>query len=130
MVSDAYHEHVRELLASVPDLRFRKMFGGAGVYSGERIFALIVDDQLYIKADALSRDAFEAAGSSPFSYDPGGGRKPTVMSYWRLPAEAEDDPAAAERWARLGAAAAERATAPKRKGRVPAHDLGPGPWDG
>jgi DNA transformation protein len=132
VTTDALIEHVRDLLASMPDIRFRKMFGGAGVYSGGRMFGLIADDQLYIKADDLTRPEFERAGSGPFTYDPGNGRKPTMMGYWRLPAGAEDDPAETERWARLGLAAAERAGAPKPKRRAaaPVHDLGPGPWDG
>lgn len=128
MSTDANVEHVRDLLATIPDLRFRRMFGGVGVYSGACMFALLADDQLYIKTDAENRGAFEAAGSVPFAFEAQGRTTPT--SYWRLPAAAEDDPAEAERWARLGLEAAGRKPTPKRrKGAAPV-DLGPGPWDG
>ena len=131
MTTDALIEHVRDLLASMPDIRFRKMFGGAGVYSGGRMFAVVADDGLYIKADDMTRGEFEAAGSSRITMEAKDGRTMT-MNYWRLPAGAEDNPTEAERWARLGLAAAERAGAPKPKRRAaaPVHDLGPGPWDG
>lgn len=128
MSTDAYVEHVRELLASVPDLRFRKMFGGVGVFSGPGMFALIADEQLYLKTDGENRDAFEAAGVEPFSMTTKDGRT-TTMSYWRLPASAEEDPVEAKPWIGSALAAARRARRPKGKAG-PAHDLGPGPWDG
>ena len=127
-VSAGYVEHVIELLAGLGPLRIRRMFGGAGVYRDDRMFALIADEVLYLKADAESRGAFEAARSQPFTAVMRG--RTETMNYWRLPADASDDPAAAERWALLGLEAALRAKAPKKKkGRVsPAEDLGPGPW--
>ena len=134
MSNDAYVEHVRDLLASMPELRFRGMFGGVGVYSGAQMFGLIAEEQLYLKVDGLTRPVFEAAGSVAFTYHPGGERKPIGMSYWRLPAEAEEDEAEAARWARLALEAAMRVKAPRVKARsgrgaAPQHDLGPGPWD-
>ncbi|MBW3617044.1 MAG: TfoX/Sxy family protein [Proteobacteria bacterium] len=128
MTTDAYVEHVRDLLASIPDLRFRKMFGGAGVYSGLRMFALLAADQLYIKTDAASRARFEAAGSTPFTFQGAGGRT-TITSCWRLRTLAEDHPKV-ERWARLGLEAAAHAGAPTRLRARGLADLGPGPWDG
>ena len=125
MVSDAYHEHVRELLASVPELGFRRMFGGLGVFSGGRMFALAAADQLYLKTDAQNRAAFEAAGSEPFAFTAKG--RVTATSYWRLPPGAEDDAGEADPWIALALDATHRAVRP-RKGKT-AHDLGPGPWD-
>jgi len=127
MSLDAYVEHVRDLLDGVPELRFRKMFGGVGVYSGARIFALVIEEQLYLKTDGASRSAFAAVGSEPFAY-PGAGRTVTT-SYWRLPAGAEEDGSEARRWTALALEAAHRAKLPKRRAGRPPHDLGPGPWD-
>ena len=127
MTNDAYVDHVRDLLASIPDLRFRRMFGGTGVYSGPRMFGLIAQDQLYIKADEASRPGFQDAGSAPFVFESKG--RVTATSYWRIPASAEDDAAEAERWARLGVQAADQAHKPKRPRATARADLGPGPWD-
>ena len=128
-VSDAFAEHVRELLSDLGAIRTRKMFGGAGVYLDDLMFGLVDDETLYVKADAETRPAWEAAGSEPFSFTSKDGRR-EITSYWRLPASALDDPAEALRWARLGLEAALRG----RRGRKPSvpaavADLGPGPWN-
>lgn len=127
MSTEAYLEHVRELMPTIPDLRFRRMFGGVGVYSGAQMFALIADEQLYLKADEETRQLFEAAGVGPFSMTTKEGRTMT-MSYWRLPPLAEEDATEAEPWVEAALSAAQRAKRPKRKAGF-AHDLGPGPWD-
>lgn len=126
MSLDAYVEHVRDLLDGVPELRFRRMFGGVGVYSGARMFALVVDEQLYLKTAPESRAAFTAAGSEPFVFDAARGQ--TTTSYWTIPATAEEDPAEARRWALQAVEAAHIAKRPKRRA-APVPDLGPGPWD-
>jgi DNA transformation protein len=92
------------------------MFGGLGIYAGELMFGLVADGEIFLKADATTRERFEAAGSSPFAYARRTGRT-AVMSYWRLPSEALDDPERAAEWARLGLLAAERAAAAKRPKR-------------
>ena len=44
------------------------MFGGRGIDVDELFVALIINDQLYLKVDALSSPQFEAADSVPFKY--------------------------------------------------------------
>jgi DNA transformation protein len=82
------------------------MFGGQGIYRGARMIALEAFGDIWLKTDDESRPFFAAAGSRPFVYEANGRR--TVMSYWRLPDEAMDDPDALVRWARQAEAAAER----------------------
>jgi len=60
--------HVRELLGWVPELRSRHMFGGVGLYSGERFFAILTDDTLYLKADDASRPLFRDGAAEAFGY--------------------------------------------------------------
>ena len=124
-VSEAFAEHVRELLGGLGPIRIKRMFGGAGVYCDDLMFALIADDDLYSKADDSCRAVFDAAGSEPFSMEMKG--RIETMNYWRLPAEASDDPEEALRWARLGLDAALRKRKPKARQSSTA-DLGPGPW--
>ena len=128
-VSDGAIAHVQELLAGLGPIRIRKMFGAAGVYYDDVIFAVIGEEDLYIKVDEETRSAFEAAGSEPFTFEMKDG-KLEAMSYWRLPEAAADDPEDALRWARLGVDAGFRARRPKKatKQASPAADLGPGPW--
>jgi len=61
---------LEQLGRDIRGVRGRSMFGGVGVYAGERFFALIDDDTLYFKVDDTTRPDFEARGMGPFR--PGG----------------------------------------------------------
>lgn len=108
-------EAIRDLFASLGPVRIRRMFGGQGIYCGERMFALEAGGEIFLKTDAETAEAFRAAGSRPFSY--ARGETVTVMSYWRLPDAACDDPDEAARWARLAVEAAMRGARSKRTKR-------------
>jgi DNA transformation protein and related proteins len=99
-------EAIADLFAGVGPVRIRRMFGGQGVYSGNVMFALEADGELYLKTDPETVAAFRSAGSKPFVYEKRG--RLTEMSYWRLPEAAADEPDEAARWARLALAAAQR----------------------
>lgn len=105
-----FADYVAELLEPLGRISLRKMFGGAGVYCDGVIFALIVDDVLYLKTDEHNRPAFEAAGCEPFSYLQRG-EVAVSMSYSRAPDEAMDSHALMQPWARDALAAALRARA-------------------
>ena len=83
-----------------PDLSVLPMFGGFGVYRNEVVFALIIQDTLFLKGYPENVEVFEAAGSTPFQYT-GKGGKLLTMNYWRLPESAMDDPDEAVEWARM-----------------------------
>ncbi len=106
-VSQGFRSHVAELLQPIGAIGVRSMFGGAGVYSGDTMFALIADDTLYFKVDEENRAAFTAAGSGPFVYEPAKGRK-VAMSYWLVPPALMDEPDQLVAWARDALAAARR----------------------
>jgi DNA transformation protein len=93
----------------------RRMFSGFGVFADDTMFALVVRDTLYLKADAQTVAAFEAEGQEPFSYM-AKGRKRAAMSYWRVPDRLYDDPDELARWARDALAAAHRSGS-KRKSK-------------
>lgn len=108
--SHDFAEHVCELLAPLGTIRIQRMFGGAGVYCDDLTIALIVDDVLYLKADAHNRTDFEDNGCPPFSYTT---KRGTVqLSYFQVPDEAMDSPALMELWARGALGAAVRARKP------------------
>jgi DNA transformation protein and related proteins len=44
------YEYIMDQLSSTPELRGKKMFGEYGLYSGDKFFALICNNQLFIKA--------------------------------------------------------------------------------
>lgn len=90
MSLDATIARARELFEGLPGLAHRKMFGGAGLYAEGRIFALIADGEIYLKAKGAFADDLAAEGSEPFVYD--GRNRPVAMGYWRLPEGAHDAP--------------------------------------
>lgn len=81
--------YLLEQLAPLGEVRARSMFGGFGIYLGERMFALVAEDALYLKVDEVNRAEFETRGLEPFRYEMRGERK--QMNYWQPPAEAMDD---------------------------------------
>jgi DNA transformation protein len=106
-VSGRFLDAVRDVLGFVPDLRVRKMFGGAGIYSGETMFAVAIEDMLYLKADAETAGEFDARDLPPFVWRDRTGRE-MPMSYRQAPEELWEDQDAAREWAEKALAAARR----------------------
>ena len=110
-----FADYAVELLGAAGRVAARRMFGGFGLYCGGVMFALIADDVLYLKADALNRPELERAGSAPFTYEAKGRR--TIMAYWRAPDDAMESRELMAPWARgaLDAALRAKAARPKTK---------------
>ena len=74
------------------------MFGGWGIYSDGVIFAIIVEGELFFKADEESRRVFEAQGSRQFTYTSRNRPKPVGMPYWLVPEGVLEDRDAFDAW--------------------------------
>lgn len=105
-------DFVLEGLQPLGGVSGRRMFGGWGLYKDGVMFALIADDQLYLKVDDGNRAAYDAQGLQPFTYT-GKGRS-ILMSYYEAPGDGFDDPDILCAWAREAFAAALRA---KKRGK-------------
>ncbi len=116
-LSPEFSEHLHDIFGRLGPIRTRRMFGGAGVWLGEAMFALVVDDTLYMKADAELARAYAEAGSEPFSYATRDGSR-TLAGFMRLPDSALDDPEEALAWARRSLVPAEAAAAAKAAGKA------------
>ncbi|MDW5415415.1 TfoX/Sxy family protein [Iodobacter sp. CM08] len=102
-----YVEYLLEQLADLGTLRAKAMFGGYGFYCDEIFFAIVVNDILYIKADAQSKEEFTRLGLAPFSYHKKDGT-PQSMAYYPPPDTALEEPEEMIIWAKKGIAAALR----------------------
>lgn len=111
-VTRAYQAQVGDLLGFMPELKIKRMFGGAGVWSCDLMFALIIDDELFFKVDEQSRPLFEAEGCGPWTYERAGESRD--MGYNRAPDVIWDDPDEARGWADIAFAAALRRRKPKK----------------
>ncbi len=111
-VSEEYREYVRDLFRSYGDIRIRSMFGGAGIYRNDLMFGLIIEDQIYLKADDQNRADYENAGQGPFLFERKDGRT-IAMSYYLIPDALYDDSDELADWAKKAFAAAQRGAGKK-----------------
>lgn len=108
----AFLETIADLLSALGRISTRRMFSGAAIYADGQVFALVLDDVLYLKSDAATAADFEAEGCDPFSYDTRDGRR-VLTSYRRAPDRLLDEPDDLEVWARAALEVSRRAAATK-----------------
>ena len=114
--SKDFAAYVQELLVGLGPVRVKAMFGAAGVYADDLMFAVISGDTLYLRVDSELEDRFRAEGCAPFIYRTRAGDE-TALGFWSIPEAALEDSEEAEAWARLSIAAAMRKQASKGKKR-------------
>lgn len=105
--SPALLETLADLLSPLGRITTRRMFSGAAIYADGQVFALVLDDVLYLKSDDATAADFEAEGCDPFSYDTKDGRR-VLTSYRRAPDRLLDEPDDLVAWARLSLGVARR----------------------
>jgi DNA transformation protein len=117
-VSPEFLAFVADQLAGFGPVAIRRMFGGAGLFRGGRMFGLVAGDALYFKVGDGNLGAYRAAGAAPFAYARRGAPA-TLTSYYEVPAAILDDPDALADWARAASGAAQSAaTKPSRAGKI------------
>jgi DNA transformation protein len=109
--SPAFVAFAVDLLGPLGPVRARAMFGGHGIYCGDLMFGLVDDDEIFLKTDAETRPAFEAAGCRRWVFS--GGGKTMETNYFRPPDAAHESPEDMEPWGRLALEAARRAARAK-----------------
>ncbi len=118
--TNAFIVHILDQLEAFGPVIARSMFGGFGLYLRGVMFALVADETLYFKTDAVNRALFEDTGMGPFLYQTKD--RKVAMSYHEVPPDALEDCEALAELARGAYAAAQRAkaTGPRRpRGRRP-----------
>jgi DNA transformation protein len=102
-VSQGFRDFVLDQLQALANVTARPMFGGLGLYSGDRFFGLVAHDTVYFKAGPGNRRDYERAGMQPFRPYPG---RPTTMKYFQVPTAVLEDADELVRWARKAVAEA------------------------
>lgn len=108
---------VAEQLSVLGPIRMRAMFGGYGFYCADAFFALVLKDELYLKADELTRLEFEREGLSPFVYVKQ--NEEQVLSYYQAPESVFEDSDVMREWGNKALAAAWRAQAKPKSRKTP-----------
>lgn len=112
--SQDYVEFIKEQLASVHEVRSKRLFSGAGLSVHGVTFAMIIGNVLYFVVDDTTRPAYEAMGSQCFSYTTKV-RRVDVKRYHEVPAELIED---RERLAALAREALEIAGRPRKTSKT------------
>ena len=115
-VTDGFKDLIKDLLADFGPVTIRNMFGGAGIYAGGVMFAILDDDVLYLKTDENSARAFRDEGMEPFTYVMEG-KRPIAMSYFEVPPRLLEAPEELTAWAREAYRIACASKTPRSKKR-------------
>lgn len=107
-----FSDNLHEVFERFGRIAVRRMFGGHGVFHEGRMFGLVAQERLYLKADAQSVPLFAALHLPAFEYL----RKGSVarLGYYEAPAEVFEDRDEAARWARIAWDAVLRAGTPPK----------------
>lgn len=95
---------------------------GIGPVTRKRMFALISDDVLYLKASGALADELAALGSTQFGYSSKTGKR-VDLPYWRAPEDCLENPDEMVAWgkkslAALSSQAAKKPTAPRQRSKA------------
>lgn len=99
MGTDTFRDFILEQLATLPDLRCQRMFGGYGLYCREIFFAILFDGRLYFKTNPATLAEYmeyEAAVFAP-------SKKQSLRNYREVPADILEDSERLLIWARKAA---------------------------
>jgi DNA transformation protein len=114
-LSPGFIEFAEELIAGFGPVEVKKMFGGASLSRGGVGFAILDDDTIFIRADAVFGAELKKQGSKAWSYSIGKDGKPREIAYWSLPDTALDDPDEASALAKRSHAISKQVVAAKDK---------------
>jgi DNA transformation protein len=89
--------HILELLRPLKGVSARAMFGGYEIYKDGKMFAIVVEDELFFKVTGANRAAYHERGLKPFTYERKG--KQVSLSYYQAPAECLDESRIMQEWA-------------------------------
>ena len=84
-----------EQLESLRGLRCRAMFGGYGLYAGQRFFGIIYKGRLYFKVSDKTKSYYAAAGMKAFKPS----AKMTLKSFYEVPADVLEESDSLSEWA-------------------------------
>lgn len=92
---DSFIEFVRDQLAPLHNVVFRRMFGGHGVYAGAKFFGIVHRGRLYFKTDETNRAPYRERGMRPFRVN----ARQTLKTYFEVPPDVLEDAEVLVDWA-------------------------------
>ncbi len=90
MLND-YLEYAKEHLEWFGPIKFKKMFGGFGVYSHNMCIGVVIENELYLKGDDVSIAIYSNYESSQFAYTHHKSKQEIKMNWWKVTDEIFDN---------------------------------------
>jgi DNA transformation protein len=97
--TDSFRDFVLEQLATLDGLRYRRMFGGYGLYCGEAFFGIVYDGRLFFKTHPDTVPEYMEYHAAVFAPN----EKQTLKHYREVPADILEDSERLRLWARCAA---------------------------
>lgn len=110
---DGVRAWVEDVLGALPELEVRRLFGGAGIYSGETIFGILYAQCVYLKTNEATRAAYVERGCDALRARSGN----VLTSYYEVPADVLDDEQELLVWARRALEVASESPGPEPRRR-------------
>lgn len=107
-----YIDHLLDLMQVLGPVQARRMFGGYGLFIDGLMFALVSNNDLYLKVDGQTLADYNELGLQPFSYMRAG--KPCALKYYQPPETLFEDQQQMREWGNRAVEVALRAAAAKR----------------
>jgi DNA transformation protein and related proteins len=92
---NSFKDFALDQLRQLDGVTCRPMFGGWGLYHGDKFFGIIHDGQLYFKTDDATRPAYLEHGMEPFRPSD----KQTLKNYYEVPIGVLENPDELAAWA-------------------------------
>ncbi len=92
--------HFDDLFQEFGPVTLRRFFGGEGICSGEIMLGMVFSDTIYFKTDEITRKAFLAEKTKPFTFLKRSTGETIVTTWFALPDRLYDDPEELAQWAR------------------------------
>lgn len=99
MAADSFCDFVLEQLATLDDLRCKRMFGGHGLYCGEQFFGIVYAGRLYFKTHPDTLPDYLHYHAPVFTPS----EKQVLKNYREVPADILEDAGQLAVWARKAA---------------------------
>ena len=101
--SDTFVAFILDQMQMIPELTYKRMFGGVGYYSGGIFFAIAYEGRLFFRTSEASRVAYERAGMPVFRPK----ERQTLGRYYEVPPHVVEDRNELLVWARIAVGSAE-----------------------
>ena len=86
-MTSEFIDSLHDVFSTLQPVTTRRMFGGTGLFHSGLMFAIVIDDLLYLKADKVTSQQYIHEGCEPFTYSRQG--KPVSYTHLTLPTNRE-----------------------------------------